>query len=121
VLPRIERLRESVPWVPMFLETWMRDADGVVVDPPPQRDPWGGGLPESPAPASGDEVWAHLDTLRRMTVLSDGRVPLVDGDLLGTLVAGTVDEQDLVALHRVVTSRRRAAGARGGLAMANVA
>ena len=43
------------------------------------------------------------------------------GRVCYTLVAGTVDEQDLVALHRVVTSRRRAAGARGGLAMANVA
>ncbi len=121
ILPRIERLRESVPWVPAFLEAWTREADGVVVDPPPQRDPWGGPLAESPAPASGDDGWAHLDTLRRLTVLSDGRVPIVDGDLLGNLVAGSVDEQDLVLLHRAVTSRRRAAGAHGGLAMADVA
>ena len=62
-----------------------------------------------------------MDTLRRLTVLSDGRVPIVDGDLLGNLVAGSVDEQDLVLLHRAVTSRRRAAGSLGGLAMAEVA
>jgi len=120
ILPRIERLRESVPWVSAFLQTWMHDADGAVVDPPPQRDPWGGVLVEAPTPASGDDGWAHLDTMRRMTVLSDGRVPAIDGDLLGNSSIGSVDHEDLVSLHRSLVARRREAGVRGGLALAGL-
>jgi hypothetical protein len=121
VLPRIERLRESSPWVATFLQQWSADADGVVVDSPPQQDPWGGPLVGAPAPASVPDGWAHLDTLRRLTVLSDGRVPAVDGDLLGNSSVGSVDSDDLLTLHRLVISRRREAGARGALAMAATA
>jgi hypothetical protein len=121
ILARVERLRESVPWVASFVQAWMRDADGAVVDPPPQRDPWGGPLREAPTPASGDDGWAHLDTMRRMTVLSDGRVPAIDGDLLGNSSIGSVEQEDLVALHRSLTARRREAGVQGGLALAALA
>jgi hypothetical protein len=120
ILPRIERLRESVPWVSAFLQEWIRDADGAVVDPPPQRDPWGGLMREAPMPASGDDGWAHLDTMRRMTVLSDGRVPAVDGDLLGQSSIGSIEHEDLVTLHRALCARRREAGVRGGLALAGL-
>ncbi len=120
ILPRIERLRESVPWVSAFLQTWMQDADGAVVDAPPQRDPWGGPLREAPTPASGDDGWAHLDTMRRMTVLSDGRVPAIDGDLLGNSSIGTVEQEDLVALYRSLLARRREAGVHGGMALAGL-
>jgi hypothetical protein len=118
ILPRIERLRESSPWVATFLQQWEADADGVVIDPPPQQDPWGSPLREAPSPASVPDGWAHLDTLRRLTVLSDGRVPAVDGDLLGNSSIGSVDTDDLLTLHRLVTSRRREAGSRGALALA---
>ena len=96
------------------------DALEHVADPPPQRDPWGGLLREAPTPASGDDGWAHLDTLRRMTVLSDGRVPAIDGDLLGNLSVGNVEQDDLVALHRALVARRREAGVQGGLALAGL-
>jgi hypothetical protein len=56
-----------------------------------------------------------------MTVLSDGRVPLVDGDLLGTMVAGSVDAEDLVSLHRAVVSRRRDRSGRAALSLARMA
>jgi hypothetical protein len=118
ILPRIERLRESSLWVAPFLQQWSAEADGVVVDPPPQQDPWGGPLPEAPAAASVPDGWAHLDTLRRVTVLSDGRVPAIDGDLLGNSSVGSIDTEDLLTLHRLVTSRRREAGARGALLLA---
>jgi hypothetical protein len=118
ILPRIERLRESALWVAPFLQRWSVEADGVVVDPPPQQDPWGGPLQHAPAAASVPDGWAHLDTLRRLTVLSDGRVPAIDGDLLGNSSIGSVDTEDLLTLHRLVTSRRREAGARGALLLA---
>ena len=121
LLPRVERLRASVAWVPMFVEGWTRDGDGAIVDPPLQSDPWGTPMANAPMAATGDESWAHADTLRRMTVLSDGRVPVVDGDLLGSLVAGSVDTEDLVALHRSVVSMRRDRGGRAGLALARMA
>ena len=121
LLPRVERLRASVAWVPMFVEVWTRDGDGAIVDPPPQADPWGAPLPHAPMAATGDEAWAHADTLRRMTVLSDGRVPVVDGDLLGSLSVGSVDTEDLVALHRSLVSMRRDRGGRAGLALARMA
>jgi hypothetical protein len=56
-----------------------------------------------------------------MTVLSDGRVPVVDGDLLGSLSVGSVDTEDLVALHRSLVSMRRDRGGRAGLALARMA
>ena len=118
LLPRVERLRESVPWVTMFLQTWSRDADGAVVDPPPQRDPWGNPIPEAPMPACGEEIWAHLDMLRRVTVLSDGRVPAVDGDLLGNASVGSVDQDDLVTLYRLAYARRRSVRTGVGLSQA---
>ena len=121
ILPRIERLRISSSWVATFLQQWGADADGVVVDSPPQQDPWGGPLSDAPAPASVPDGWAHLDTLRRLTVLSDGKVPVIDGDLLGNSSIGSVDTDDLLTLHRLVTSRRREAGARGALLIAATA
>ena len=121
ILPRIERLRASVASVPAFVEAWTRDGDGAIVDPPPQTDPWGVPMVDAPLPATGDDAWAHPDIFRRLTVLSDGRVPAVDGDLLGNQTVGSVDAEDLVALHRAVVSRRRARGERAGLAMARMA
>jgi hypothetical protein len=121
LLPRVERLRESVPWVTMFLQTWSRDADGAVVDAPPQRDPWGNPIPEAPMPACGEEIWAHLDMLRRVTVLSDGRVPAVDGDLLGNASVGSVDQDDLVTLYRLAYARRRSVRTGVGLSQAVLA
>jgi len=121
ILPRVERLRASVAWIPMFLDSWSRDGDGAIVDSPPQTDPWGSTMPEAPMPAACEELWAHPDVLRRITVLSDGRVPVVDGDLLGGVIAGSVDTEDLVSLHRAVVSRRRARGERAGLSLARMA
>jgi hypothetical protein len=107
ILPRVERLRESVAWVATFLERWSEQGSGAMVDPPPQRDPWGGPLDRAPLAASGDDDWAHRDLVRRITVLSDGRVPAVDGDLLGQSSVGNAELEDLVTLHRLVMSRRR--------------
>ena len=78
-------------------------------------------MSDAPAPASVPDGWAHLDTLRRLTVLSDGKVPVIDGDLLGNSSIGSVDTDDLLTLHRLVTSRRREAGARGALLIAATA
>lgn len=121
ILPRVERLRPAVAWVPMFVEQWTRDGDGAIVDSPPQTDPWGSLMVHAPMPATGDDPWAHPDTLRRMTVLSDGRVPVVDGDLLGSQVAGSVDSEDLVALYRTLVSRRRDRSGRAALSLARMA
>lgn len=121
VLPRVERLRESVAWVPLFLQAWARDADGAVVDAPPQRDPWGNAIRDAPMPACGEELWAHADMLRRVTVLSDGRVPAVDGDLLGQASVGSVDQDDLVTLYRLVHARRRSVRTGVGLSQAVLA
>jgi len=110
VLPRVERLRESVAWVPMFLQLWQRDADGAVVDAPPQRDPWGNAIDDALMSAGGDASANPFHPQHRITVLSDGRVPMIDGDLLGNSVVGSIDQEDVVGLYRLAMARRKTSG-----------
>ncbi len=109
IVPRIERMRESVSWVPAFVDTWQKRADGAIVDPPPQNDPWGMPLDDAPLRARSDDVWACRNEQSGMSILSDGRVPVIDGDLLGQSSIGSVDHEDLVILYRTVMAQRRSA------------
>ncbi|MCE9619279.1 MAG: radical SAM protein [Planctomycetes bacterium] len=106
VLPRIERLRDMVDRIAEFGERWRNRAGGYCVDSPPQVDPWGDPIPDAPISAEGWIYGSSHQDRSALTVLSDGRVPARNDDLLGTTSVGSVDSEELLTLFRYARQHR---------------
>jgi hypothetical protein len=107
IVPRIQRRVETYEDVEGFYERWQRLLGTPVIDPVPPLQP---GDPSGVDPLSdaGDPT-GHMtsELFRRMTVLSDGHVPVSEVDLLGRQHIGSVDDHSLLELWRKVVSIRR--------------
>jgi hypothetical protein len=89
-----------------FGQEWRRRAGGFCVDSPPQVDPWGDPIDDAPISAEGwVDGLSHEDRLA-LTVLSDGRVPAHNDDLMGNTSVGSVDTEELTTLHRWAVQHR---------------
>ena len=107
IVPRIQRRVETYEDIESFYERWQRLLGTPVIDPIPPL--------EFDAPVERDALSdagntsRHMvnELFRRMTILSDGRVPISEVDLIGRQDVGSVDEGSILELWRKVVSMRR--------------
>lgn len=107
IVPRIERREETIDEIPEFFERWRGRLGVAVIDAavgwPEHLDLGSDGLLATRAP----DRYRRFLAATRLTVLSDGSVPLDERDLTGSEIVGRVQDQPLRKLWRVVTDRRQ--------------
>jgi hypothetical protein len=107
IVPRIQRRVESIAEIETFYERWQQILGTPVIDPIP---PFPGGprdLGDPLADVSTPPRAMSAELFRRMTILSDGRVPIAELDLDARACVGTIGELPLIELWRKVVSVRR--------------
>lgn len=107
VVPRFQRRIETINDLEGFHERWQRILGTPVIEPEPEmgrhQAVTGPRLADVGTPAA-----AMLgQVFRRMTILSDGRVPVAELDLDGRHHVGFVDEEPILELWRRVIGIRR--------------
>lgn len=107
VCPRLQRRVESHEDVDPFFEHWSRMLGTALIDGPIPFDP----TPERPSdPLASAKVpprVAYRELHRRMTIYSDGSVPVSELDLHGERCIGSVDKAPILDLWRSLVQRRR--------------
>jgi len=98
VVPRITRRDAVYEQIEPFYDRWIMTAGAAAIDPLPVPD--GGRIRPLPLPAAA----AARARRERMTVLSDGSVPLDADDLAGVISAGSVLDTPLDELWRALRS-----------------
>ncbi len=107
---RLQRRAESAAEVLPFVEAWEPRVGTAVIEGIPRfaEDPESRPDPLVPCPPPPQSVMR--EAMRRMVILSDGRVPLGEIDLLGERSIGTVQQSGVAELWRDLMPRRRARG-----------
>ncbi len=112
VIPRIIRCRETLADIDVFFDRWMHYAGHAMIEPvtypagdPREDEATRGGLVHVALPRS---VRA-LEAVTRMTVHSDGGVPVAPNDWSGRQLAGNVGASPMAELWRELAARRMAA------------
>ena len=108
IVPRFQRRSDNLDELPEFFESWRRRLGTAVIDGP-VRWPAGPGEsgvgPGATHPPPARDRWVAMN---RMTVLSDGSVPVLETDLAGLDAVGSVDRESVESIWpRVVEARRR--------------
>jgi hypothetical protein len=107
IVPRLQRRSESIEDLPLFFERWRRRLGTGIIEGIPPMHPF--------EPEQGDELvptWAprrfHLEqSMRRMTILSDGLVPIDVWNAAGEDVVGDVSTNGVLnSWFRLVEARR---------------
>ncbi len=107
IVPRIQRRTETIDEIPEFFERWRRRLGCAVIDGPAR---WPRGLGDTPDTLSPTRPPLRADRLvaaTRMTILSDGSVPVSETDPLGDDLIGRVGDRPLRDLWRQVVEERR--------------
>ena len=108
VVPRIQRRIETIHDIEHFHERWQQLLGTPVIDPEPEWRTAKEGASSSLADVSSPSLAMLSQVFRRMTVLSDGRVPVAELDLDGRRHVGIIDEESTLELWRRVVGMRRA-------------
>ncbi len=107
IVPRIQRRSETIDELPEFFERWRRRLGCAVIDGAAR---WPRGLGDTPDTLSPTRPPIRADRLvaaTRMTILSDGSVPVSETDPLGEDLVGRVGDRPLRDLWRQVVEERR--------------
>ncbi len=107
IVPRIQRRSETIEELPEFFERWRRRLGCAVIDGPAR---WPRGLGDTSDTLSPTRPPIRADRLvaaTRMTILSDGSVPISETDPLGEDLVGRVGDRPLRDLWRQVVEERR--------------
>lgn len=107
VCPRLQRRVESYEELDGFFDVWSRLLGTPVLEGPMPFDPAPGRREDPLASARPPARVAYRELHRRMTILSDGAVPLGELDLHGEQSIGHVDRAPVVDLWRQLVNRRR--------------
>ena len=114
LVPHIQRCVETYDELEPFYDRWKNVLATAVIEPPPPFERTDTFEPDAlrPAVTPVDVAWRHL--MSRMTVLSDGTVPVSELDLDGTTSIGSISTADVAALWRnLITARWTLREARG--------
>ncbi|MEY3021944.1 MAG: hypothetical protein RIS86_1142 [Planctomycetota bacterium] len=107
IVPRFQRRIESFEDIDPFFDRWQHLLGTAVIEGVPPADP----TPEVPvdrlASARAPAKVMFRELLRRMTVLSDGAVPLAELDLRGEQAFANVDRAPLLQVWRDLVARRK--------------
>ncbi|MAC18934.1 MAG: hypothetical protein CMJ23_04500 [Phycisphaerae bacterium] len=114
IAPRLQRRAETIGEIPEFFERWRQRLGTAVIDGP-VRWPEDQGIPADPLspthpPIGRDRIVAET----RMTILSDGTIPVLETDLRGERSIGRLGERPLAELWQELVVARRAHEARTG-------
>ncbi len=107
IVLRMQRRAETIGELPEFFERWRRRLGCAVIDGPIR---WPRGMGDVPDPLSPTRPPIRADRLvaaTRMTILSDGTVPVSETDPLGEENVGRVGDRPLRDLWRQVVEERR--------------
>ena len=109
VVPRIQRNAQTFEDIESFYERWQGILGTALIDP--DRSGLGNRIQSDQilADVQNPERTQIAESFRRMTIFSDGSVPLAERDLHGRGCVGNVDAEGVMELWgRVVAARRRA-------------
>jgi hypothetical protein len=107
VCPRLQRCVESYEDIDPFFDKWSRLLGTAILEGPIPFDPREDRRVDLLASARPPARVAYRELHRRMTILSDGSVPLSELDLFGEQSIGNVDHVAVYDLWRTLISRRR--------------
>jgi hypothetical protein len=104
IVPRLQRCAATADDLETFFDRWQHQIGAAVIEgPPPGAEPDGAPLLEARTPDAA--AWHALTT--RLTVLSDGSVPVSEIDREGRDVVGSVTTEPVAALWpRLLDARR---------------
>ncbi len=107
LVARLQRREQSAHELASFVDLWQRVAGWAVIEPPPPgpEEVAGGADPLLPAGMPTPARWR--EGLRRMVILSDGRVPASELDLRGDRAAASVARGGVFDAWRDLVVRRR--------------
>ena len=109
VVPRLQKNSHTFEDMESFYERWQGILGTAVIDP--EQRSLGNRVQsdQNLADVRNPERTQIAEAFRRMTVFSDGSVPLAERDLHGSGCVGNVDSESIMELwRRVVAARRRA-------------
>ncbi|MAD77774.1 MAG: hypothetical protein CMJ51_00200 [Planctomycetaceae bacterium] len=107
IAPRLQRRAETIEEMPEFFERWRQRLGTAVIDGPVR---WPEDQAVAPDPLSPTHPPSGRDRIvaeSRMTILSDGTVPVLETDLRGERSVGRVGERSLTELWRDLVEARR--------------
>ncbi len=107
IVPRIQRRSETIGELPEFFERWRRRLGCAVVDGPIRWARELGDAADTLSPTRPPLRADRLVAATRMTILSDGSVPVSETDAMGDDLVGRVGERPLRDLWRSVVEQRR--------------
>ncbi|MDZ4829968.1 MAG: 6-hydroxymethylpterin diphosphokinase MptE-like protein [Phycisphaerae bacterium] len=107
ICPRLQRCVESYEDLDPFFDTWSRLLGTPVLDGPIPFEPSTERVMDPLASAQPPARVAYRELHRRMTVFSDGSIPVSELDLCGEACIGNVDGPPLLELWRALVARRR--------------
>ena len=106
IVPRLMRCEVTYADINSFFDRWQLELGTAVLEgPPPGREPL-----DDLAPAVSPASAVRHQLRQRMTVLSDGRVPVDETDREGENAAGTIADETIEGLWQIVREQRAAAG-----------
>ena len=92
---------------PVFFDHWSRLLGTALIEGPIPFDPTDDRPADPLASARVPNRVAYRELHRRMTVLSDGSVPVSELDLFGERTVGSIDQVPVLDLWRSLVQRRR--------------
>jgi len=104
---RIQRRDESAMELAAFVDHWERRAGTAIVEGIPVHAENPESRPDPLVPCEPPLASVRREGSRRMVILSDGRVPLSELDLLGERTIGSVARSGVLELWRDLWARRR--------------
>lgn len=104
---RIQRRAETITEIGAFVDAWERRAGTVVVEGIPHFESSPETRPDPLLPCEPPIESIRREGARRMVILSDGRVPISELDLLGERTIGSVTRSGVFELWRDLFMRRR--------------
>ncbi len=107
ICPRLQRRLESYEDIDPFFERWSRIFGTPILEGPLPSDPTTERPGDPLATARPPARVAYRELHRRMTVLSDGAIPVSELDLFGEVTVGNIDHGAVLDLWRVLVQRRR--------------
>jgi hypothetical protein len=107
IVPRLQRRRETYEDIESFYDRWQHLLGAAVIEAPPPFDPSPAWPADTLTAAVTPSRVMHRELLRRMTILSDGRVPGSELDLAGTESVGDIASAPLTELWRSLAELRR--------------
>lgn len=110
IVPRLQRRAETYDDLESFYDRWQHRLGHAVIEAPPPFPADADHPADTLMPAGRPAKVDRRALMERMTILSDGSVPLTELDITGSSTVGNVHDAPLPALWTDLLARRRGLG-----------